>query len=419
MFKVKRQMTPRLRTVGVSAIALAMALGAAACSGSDGGGNTPGVTDDVIRVGEITAGTGPAAVFGNGITNGQRAYFEKVNADGGIDGRKIELVVEDSQYDVQKSVSAYAKIADDVAVMGQIIGTPHTNAVMKEIDKDNLLVAPSSSAVSLTSNPHMILVSTPYAIDWINVAAYAVDELDLGDVPWGSISPDDDFGVDHRLGAKAAQEAYDLDITEVTYRPGDTDFTAQIQRLKDAGAEAVLLGSIGGATTQILGAAKQLNYNPTWLASNPAWVSAFGGVPEANELFTGAKIYMASPFAVWGSDDPGMAEMLAAHDEFTPDQPAEIYFMMGYAQAKVIHAILEKASDLGDLSREGLVEAYNQVGVVEQGGLLPDLDYDDAGGIPTREDRIFTFDADTPGFLKAATDLAASETAADFSPAKD
>lgn len=374
----------------------------------------PGITDDKILIGEITAATGPAAVFGDAITNGQRAFFESVNAEGGIAGRQYELVVRDSAYDVQKAVEAYTEIASQVAVMGQIIGTPSTNALLSNIKADKLLTAPTSAALSLAREPEMILVGTPYAVDMANIAAYGINELGLGDATWGVITPDDDFGADHVIGAKQAAMTYGFELAaEVTFRPSDQDFTAQVQRLKDANVDVVLVGAIGGATPRLLGAAKQLNYSPTWLASNPTWVSAFTGVPEANSLFVESDFYMASPFAVWGEDVPGMDEMLANLQEYTPDQNPEIYFMMGYTQAKVIHAIFVKAAENGDMTRDGLLKAFGQVGTVPQGGLLPDLNYGVTADerIPTRANRIFDFDPDVEGFLVPLTDFFTSEAA--------
>ena len=374
----------------------------------------PGITDDTIFIGEITAATGPAAVFGDAITNGQVAYFSRVNEEGGVAGRQVEFMIRDSQYDVQRTVEAYTEIADQVAVMGQIIGTPHTNAVLDNIKRDQLLTAPTTAALSLAFEPEIIMVTSPYAVDMANVAEYGVEELGLGDATWGAIAPDDDFGEDHFEGVRKAVEVYDLDFTEeVTFRPTDQDFTAQVQRLADQDVDVVLVGAIGGATPRLLGAAQQIGFEPTWLASNPTWVTAFEQVPEAHTLFVESDYYMASPFAVWGEDLPGMDEMIADLEAYTPDQPPEIYFIMGYTQARVIHAILEQAFANNDVSREGLLEAFGGVDEVPQGGLLPDLNYGATATerIPTRETRIFAFDDTVEGFLVPLTEYEASEAA--------
>ncbi|MFC7731301.1 ABC transporter substrate-binding protein [Actinomadura keratinilytica] len=107
-----------MRTLTVAATALALALTAAGCSGKATGGSSsdgvktgPGVTDDKITVAALTDLTGPYAALGKGVTQAQKLYFDQLNAAGGVCGRKVELVVRDHGYDVQKAVAAYSEVA--------------------------------------------------------------------------------------------------------------------------------------------------------------------------------------------------------------------------------------------------------------------------------------------------------------------
>ncbi|GAA0643861.1 hypothetical protein GCM10009535_21520 [Streptomyces thermocarboxydovorans] len=126
----------RRRTSGtVLAGALALLLAVSGCSskadGGDKGGDAadgvrtgPGVSADAIRLGSLTDLTGPYATLGKSIVQAQQMWADEVNAKGGICGRKIEIVVKDHGYDVQKAVTAYADISADIVAMPQVIGSP-------------------------------------------------------------------------------------------------------------------------------------------------------------------------------------------------------------------------------------------------------------------------------------------------------
>ena len=82
-----------------------------------------------ITLGVLTPLTGPAALIGNPLTNGQKSFFDNVNANGGIDGWKVNLTVQDSKYDPQTQVQDYNQIAPNVLFLGQSLGSPTTQAI--------------------------------------------------------------------------------------------------------------------------------------------------------------------------------------------------------------------------------------------------------------------------------------------------
>jgi hypothetical protein len=137
---------------------------------------------------------------------------------------------------------------------------------------------------------------------------------------------------------------------------------------------------------------------------------------------SGVGDYMAKNFVLmsegpeWGdTSSEGMAQMLEDVEAYGEDQVPDIYFAFGYAQAWSMAQILEKAVELGDLSRDGIIAAMNEVGTITTGGLLGDYEYGEPGSRQfPRGSRVFNVDKASPGGLKAKTEQFASEAAESF-----
>ena len=118
-----------------------------------------GVTDDEIIIGSHTALSGPAAIWGVSSINTARLLFDEVNAKGGIHGRKIKFIVEDSQYQVPLAVKAMNKLAnrDKVFAIHLALGTPHNNAVMRrQLAAGIPNLFPLTGAISMTKPHHKL-----------------------------------------------------------------------------------------------------------------------------------------------------------------------------------------------------------------------------------------------------------------------
>lgn len=169
---------PRVRAAGaVLAGTLALLLAATGCSSKaegDGKGDSadgvrtgPGVDDDTVRLGALTDLTGPYATLGKSIVQAQQMWADEVNAKGGICDRKVEIVVKDHGYDVQKAVTAYADIAPDVVALPQVIGSPVVAALLDDIERDKMLTFPQAWAASLLGKDAVQVLGTTYDVDMI------------------------------------------------------------------------------------------------------------------------------------------------------------------------------------------------------------------------------------------------------------
>ena len=253
----------------------------------------------------------------------------------------------------------------------------------------------------------MAPVGTPYSIDVANALDY-VTEGGAKKLKVGIIYQNDEYGADGLRGFDAAKDA--LGFTEAgrqSYKPGDTDFTAQVQKLKAAGADAVVLTALPSATGPIVGTAATLGFTPQWILQGPSYIEQLiteDGTAGAKPTPVAAALkgaIVTSFSAPWGDDAvPGMKQLLADQRQFAPEQTPSIYFSLAYAQGKVVEEILRKAIQSSDLSREGILAAKQQLGEVDLGGITPAVTYTAKGGPPSRESLITEIDTSVPGFLK-------------------
>jgi ABC-type branched-subunit amino acid transport system substrate-binding protein len=379
----------------------------------------PGVdaASKTIRVGDLGALSGPAAALGKPVAAGHQAYFDALNARGGINGWKVELAVEDTGYQPQQHVQAYNALKGDIAILNSF-GSPTTKAIQPQFQTEKLVTVPASFDSIWGTDPTVAPVGTPYSIDIANALDY-VTEGGAKKLKVGIVYQNDEYGADGLRGFEAAKQALGFtDAGRQPYKPGDTDFTAQVQKLKAAGADAVVVTALPSATGPIVGTAATLGFTPQWILQGPSYVEQLitedgtagaKPTPVAGAL-EGAIVTSFS--APWGDEGaPGMEQLLADQEQYAPDQTPSIYFALAYSQGMVVEQILRKAIESGDLSRAGILAAKENLGEVDLGGITPSVTYTPEGGPPSRATLITKIDAAVPGFLKVVEPGHSSEVA--------
>jgi ABC-type branched-subunit amino acid transport system substrate-binding protein len=398
----------------------AIAMGMAACgTGSSGGSSSGGggglkagpgvdVKTKTISLGVLSPLSGPVAAIGKPLTAGQETYFHAVNAAGGIDGWKVKLVEQDTKYDPQTEVQAYNQIADNVAFMAQSLGSPTTKAIQPLADQQKMLIGAAAQDSSLVTDPVMAVIGTPYAIDDANALDYIAKHKDKN-AKVGIIYQNDAYGEDGLRGYKAGLKAYHLgSVAEATYKSGDTDLTAQVQKMRSAGAKYVFVVATPSVGATIVGTGTSQGYNPTWVFQGPAWsgylMTSDGttkGKATAVAKALASDVWVLGYESQWGDMNvPGMKQFLADTKKYAPSQIPDYYFMYGYSQAKVETALLREAIASGDLTRTGILDAKLHLGKVDLGGLMPPVDYTPSLGPASRMTGISKVSSTTPGFLK-------------------
>lgn len=393
---------------GIFALIAILALSSCAQASSGGTGGIkagPGVdlNAKTITLGILSPETGPVAQpVGIPLENGVKAYFDNVNATGGIDGFTIKLISKDSKYDPQQQVVQYNAMHNDVAMIADSLGTATTFAIKDLSTQDKMLVTAATLSSALAREKYLILAGTPYRLQTENAFDYVVNKAGGANAKVGMIYQDDDYGQDGLTGYKEAVSYYHLqDAGKLAVSPTATDFTAQVAQMKAAGARFVFLTTLPTATATIIGTGHALGYNPQWILQSPAFSPLLLGSPVAPLL--DKHVWLVSQGASWGDTSvPGMVEMLSAVQKYMPSQKPDGFFEFGYTISKVTAAIIKKALDNHDVTRDGLLNAFNTLGDVDVGGLYPTLHFGTSAStrVPSRDSSVYLIDSSQPTAIK-------------------
>ncbi len=316
-----------LMLAGVAA-SLALA-GCGGESGDDGSAaSNRGVSASEIVLGSYTDLTGPTAIWGVGATNAARMRFDEANEAGGVHGRRIRFVVEDTSYQVPKAISAANKLInrDDILAMVLAVGTPLNNAIMPiqfEANVPNLF--PISGGRQMVE-PFHPLKFTQRGIYYDEVRAsvkYFVENE--GKTTPCIIYQDTDYGVEILAGVEDQTADMQMEIGAVSaHKPTETEFTAAILRLKNAGCDLVLMGTVHKDTVLVLDAARKMGWEGVaWVGNNAAYAQVIADQESGQGYYSFvhmAKIYpdddMTPPVKAWWDkyvslygEEPGLAAM--------------------------------------------------------------------------------------------------------------
>lgn len=414
-------MTMSKRTVRVATCTALLTAVAACGTGGSGSSNSGGITTGpgidsnakTITVGIESPLSGPVAVIGKPLTEGNEAYFKHVNDNGGINGWKINFIEKDDKYDPQTHVQLYNQLLPQIAMLGQSLGSPTTAAIRPLADSAGIVVGAAAQSSAFVNDKVMAVIGTPYAIDMANGLDYVVNQTGHSSAKIALFFQNDDYGADGVKGYNAAKSAFHFnDVGQVSYNATDTEFTAQAQQLKSLKADYVFVTATPVPAATLVGTAAALGYFPHWVFQGPAWseylMTADGTSTGAkSKLFpvlaglAGGSTMVLGFTAGWGDTSvPGMSQFLADHDKYFPNQAPDGYYEFGYAQAQMEVAILRKAIQNNDLSRQGILNAKLNLGAVDFGGIIPSLTYTPQLGPADRQTDIAQVDPTSPGFLK-------------------
>lgn len=408
------------RAVAVSA-AVAL-LATSACStksnGSSGGGSGgsggiktgPGVTASTITLGVLTDLSGVFAVLGKTVTQGAQLYFDQLNAKGGICGRKVELNIKDDGYDVQKAVGAYADMAPNVLGMEQLLGSPINAALKSNIESDKMFTIPVSWASTILDNPNNMIVGTTYDLELINGVSWLMKNkgLQKGD-KIGHIYIQGEYGEDGLLGSKYAAQQEGLTLVPQQITATTTDLTSQVAALKNQGVKAILLTTTPTQTASAAAVDAATGLNVPLLGNNPTFVPQLlktAAGPALENLY-----YVAASFEPYSGQSAGATAARTAFKAKYPNDVPNGGVTWGWGGAAAYSAVLQKACDNKDLTRDGIQKAFRQTTSIDTQGILPTLDYSKPGDPATREALVAKADSGAEGGLTVVQPLMASDIA--------
>ncbi|MBN9425832.1 MAG: ABC transporter substrate-binding protein [Burkholderiales bacterium] len=256
--------------ISIAASAIALAIGA-----SGAAAQSQGVSKNELLIGSIQDLSGPIAGFGKQVRSGMLLRVEEVNEQGGVNGRKLRLVVEDSAYDPRRAVLAAQKLVNQdkvFAVVGHI-GTAHNMAAMPvQFEKNVINFFPVTAAREMYEPFHRLKYS--FAATYYDQIRLATPKLvkEKGAKTICTIYQDDEFGLEVLRGAEAALKTIGMQLTEkTTYKRNATEFSSQVARMKAANCDFVVLGTLIRETIGVIGESRKTGFNPTFLGSAGAY----------------------------------------------------------------------------------------------------------------------------------------------------
>ena len=251
-----------------------------------------GVSKDEIVIGTMQDLSGPIVAFSKQLVNGMNMRVDEINAQGGIDGRKLKLVIEDHGYDPKKAVLATQKLVqkDKIFAMVGTIGTPTSLASMPILFEKNIPhLFPLTAAREMYEPLHKLKYS--FAATYYDQMRAGVKNIvkQKGYKKVCTLYQDDDFGLEVMRGAEAGLKEIGQVLAEkTTYKRGATDFSSQVSRMKDAGCDFVVLGTIIRETIGTIGTARKLGWNVEFMGSSASYtelIHKLGG-PAMNGFYS-------------------------------------------------------------------------------------------------------------------------------------
>ncbi len=333
-------------------------------AGGDAGGGAPvrGVTDTEIIIGSANDLSGPTALLGEDAVNGARLRFEEANAAGGVHGREIRFIVEDAQYQVPRAIQATNKLVnrDNIFAMYLAMGTPMNNAVMQTLfDAGVPNLFPLSGARQMVE-PFRPMMFTARGLYYDEIRAgvrYFVEERGAQNIC--VMYQDTDFGQETLEATEDQVEAMGMEIAASTaHRPTDTEFTAAVLRLRNAGCDTIMMGTINRDTILIFEAARKMGWTDVaFVGQNAGYNKSIAAVESGASENYYAFVHIA---ALYPDDEmtPEAADFFSSYTErfgVEPDYPG----IEGYRNAGVIVDALEAAGQ--DLTVEGFISALESM----------------------------------------------------------
>lgn len=370
--------------VSVAALLLSAALTATGCAAQNSGGGSGGSGElkagpgfdaktNTITVGNILALSGPIAATAREQLAGQQAWYDKINAAGGIAGKyKINLITADNAYEAQKAVQAYNEIKDKVALLSGVLGTPSVKALIPIANRDKMVVIPSAQDASIKDEPQLLPTFSTYQSEVANGVSYLVNkDPDLKKAKFCVLGYNNQWGEDINEGLTYITSKWGAKVeTFAKYGPTDTQLTAQMQQLKSAGCEIIGFSGAANNVPAVVSAATQLDFKPKWVMGFMANATAFSESPIADYLKENM-IFTGPGGDLKGDENQTLKEL--RESKALNGAELTVQHIYGHIQAIAVTTLLEKAIQNGDITREGLTKALSELEKVSFNGINGDV----------------------------------------------
>jgi len=362
-----------------------------------------GATDTEIKIGHTIAYSGPASSYGV-IGKIETAYFNKINAEGGINGRKINFISYDDGYSPPKTVEQIRKLVegDEVLFTFNTLGTPPNTAIQGYLNKKGvpqLFVATGATKWGDPEHfPWTMGFQPTYQTEGHIYAKYILENK-----PGGKIAifyQNDDYGKDYvkglkdGLGAKAAS----MIVAEESYEVSEPSIDSHIVRLKSTGADIFYDVSIPKFAAQAIKKMSEMQWKPLHILNSVAGSVAAtmkpAGFENSQDIVSSAWI-MDPNDAQW-KDNPNMKEWVAFMDQWLPSgDKTDANNIYGYNVARTLVQVLKQCGD--ELTRANIMKQAANLKDFEPGTLLPGIKVNTSPTdfYPVEQERLMRFKGET------------------------
>jgi branched-chain amino acid transport system substrate-binding protein len=336
-----------------------------------------GATDTEIKIGNIMPYSGPASAYGV-IGKTEEAYFRKINAEGGINGRKITYVSYDDAYSPPKTVEQARKLveSDEVLMIFNSLGTPPNSAIQKYMNQKKVPQLFVATGATKWNDPKEF----PWTMGWqpnyqsesIIYAKYILKNKP--DAKIAVLYQNDDYGKDYLkgfkegLGAKAAS----MIVMEESYEVSEPTIDSHIVKLRSTGADVFFNITTPKFAAQAIKKNAEIGWKPLHFLNNVS--SSIGsvikpaGMENAQDIISSN--YLKDPTDLQWKNDKGMIAWNEFLDKYYPEaNRADLSVMYAYTVAQGLVHVLKACGD--DLSRENIMKQAASIRDLELGGLLP------------------------------------------------
>jgi branched-chain amino acid transport system substrate-binding protein len=339
-----------------------------------------GATDTEIKIGNIMPYSGPLSAYAL-IGRTEAAFFTKINAEGGINGRKINFISYDDAFSPPKTVEQARKLveSDGVLLIFQSLGTPTNNAIRQYMNLKKvpqLFVATGATQFGDRKNfPWTMGWQPTYQTEGRIYAKYILQNLPQGKI--GILYQNDDSGRDYIKGLKdglGAEAAKRMIVAELPYDPSETTVDSQIVTLKTTGADIFFNESSPKFAAQAIRKAAEIGWKPVqFLASISNSVGSVlkpAGLENAKNILS--TIYVKDPTDPTWKDDPAIREWGSFMDKYFPEgDKTSTFSVYGYLTAQTLVQVLKRCGD--ELTRENVMRQAANLKDFELALLLPGI----------------------------------------------
>lgn len=338
-----------------------------------------GVLEEKIVVGTTGAQQGPLAFIGKPYFDAMKSYFENLNENGGVKGKKIELIVLEDEFKPENSIANVQKLVNDEKVFGLVglFGTPGVKASIPTVQEAGIpaVYFATGAKAPTEAGKNFFPVQPNYVYEGKLMTKYIVDYFKAKKV--AVIYRSDDVGIDGLRGIKEGLKAggkEDLLVAELSFDAGSTDFTAQVAKAKEAGADVVVCYALSGGVSGTIKEMEKVGMHS---------IPVICPYPNVSDSFIVAN-KEAAPNVIenlhgmgWVDlNRPAVNDMIEAMKKYAPDSPANAYAVSGWIAAEVFTKGLEKTIEkfgADNITWENYIAAMEELEYTE--GIIPRIAY--------------------------------------------